>query len=91
MPLHAEAVEQRLLRHRPLAHHRPVSDICRNTESADTHDFKPDLFNEMGAKRTLKRPHSHSDKSANPLICNGANKARNVGMGIEKIRSTEDP
>jgi hypothetical protein len=45
VPLQAEAVEQRFLRHRPLAHHRPVSRTCRIIESVGGDYFKPAFFN----------------------------------------------
>ena len=44
MPLKAEAVEQRLLHHRPLAHHLQ-SPAARETESDQHDDFNSDFFN----------------------------------------------
>jgi hypothetical protein len=44
VPLQAEAVEERILRHRPLAHHRPVSTRLAAIES-DHHQYcKPAFF-----------------------------------------------
>ncbi len=45
MPLQAEAVEQRLLRYRPLAHHRPVSAHLAKIESDQQHYCKTAFFN----------------------------------------------
>ena len=47
MILDAEAVEQRLLHHRPLAHHRTVSAYLRITESGLQHDRKREFFNRI--------------------------------------------
>ena len=46
--LKAEAIEQRLLHHRPLAHHQPVSPSQEIAESGPHHIFKSDFFNTIG-------------------------------------------
>ncbi len=45
VPLQVEAVEQRLLRHRPLAHHRLVSASLANIESDHQRYCKTAFFN----------------------------------------------
>src|SRR5215204_4359889 len=54
MPLQAEAVEQRFLRHDPLAHHRPASARSAKTESGRHHIRKAEFFNTIGAKQTVR-------------------------------------
>jgi hypothetical protein len=49
MPLQVEALEQRFLRHRPLAHHRFTLRPLAKTESDHQRHFKPDFFNGIGA------------------------------------------
>jgi hypothetical protein len=51
VPLEAELVKQRLLRHRPLTHHQPVSAFLADTESGRHNHFKTDFFNGIGRKR----------------------------------------
>ena len=46
--LEAELVEQRLLHHRPLAHHRLNLLLSRKTESVLQDRFNPDFFNTIG-------------------------------------------
>jgi hypothetical protein len=53
VPLQAEAVEQRLLRYRPLAHHRPVSAYLPKIESNHQRDCKRAFFNTIDGKRTF--------------------------------------
>ena len=53
MILEAEAVKQRLLHHRSLAHHQLVSRFGRSIESEHHHNFKREFFNTIGAKRTF--------------------------------------
>ena len=55
MPLQAEALEQRLLRHRPLAHHRSVSARLAAIESNRQHYFKAAFFNTIDHLRTFAR------------------------------------
>jgi len=53
MILKAEAVKQRLLHYRPLAHHQPVSRFDRSIESERHDNFKREFFNTIGAKQPL--------------------------------------
>jgi hypothetical protein len=66
--LEVEAIEQRLLRHRSLAHHRLVSRIYESIESAPYEDFNPEFFNKIGElqsyisrERTYQRGSSSLD------------------------------
>jgi hypothetical protein len=54
MALKAELVEQRLLRHLPLAHHR-VALHPETTESGLHAHSNGDFFNDIGRKRTYLR------------------------------------
>jgi hypothetical protein len=40
---------------------------------------------DSGREAVAKMTSGHFDKAAKPLICNSANKARNVGMAFEII------
>src|SRR3546814_20743103 len=53
MVLEAEAVEQRLLHHRPLTHHQP-SPAAGTTESDHQHDFNADFFNTIRPLPSLR-------------------------------------
>jgi hypothetical protein len=55
VPFKAEAVEQRLLRRLPLAHHPLVSPTQGNAESGSRHIFKAEFFNSIDPSRTLHR------------------------------------
>jgi len=48
MPLQTEAVEQRLLRHRPLAHHRPVSARSRKLNQDSGATSRPTFSTQSG-------------------------------------------
>ena len=52
MVLKAEAVEQRLLHHRPLTHHRPVSRFETSIESEHHDNFKREFFNTIDPLQT---------------------------------------
>ncbi len=67
MPLQAEAVEQRLLRHRPLAHHRPVSARLAKIKSDHRHHCKADFFNTIGPKQTKR--HCDAMRGPFPVCC----------------------
>ena len=54
--LQAEAVEQRLLHHRPLTHHGSPPALRRRIESEASHRRKAEFFNTIGAKRTSAHP-----------------------------------
>src|SRR4051812_17226789 len=54
MPLQVEAVEQRLLRHRPLAHHRLTLRLLAKSESDHQRNFKADFFNRIGRKAAVR-------------------------------------
>ncbi len=53
MILKAEAVKQRLLHHRPLAHHQLVSRIDTSIESERHDNFKQEFFNTIDRKQTF--------------------------------------
>ncbi|MDQ3074611.1 MAG: hypothetical protein M3Q88_03220, partial [Pseudomonadota bacterium] len=48
-----EAVKQRLLHYRPLAHHQTISRFGRNIESEHHDNFKREFFNTIHPKRSL--------------------------------------
>jgi len=54
MPFEAELVKQRFLRHRPLAHHLPVSAFLADNESGRHNHCKRDFSNGIGRKRTVR-------------------------------------
>ena len=60
--LEAEAVKQRLLHHRPLAHHQPVSRFGRSIESEHHPNFKRAFFN------TIRPSQSFNDVGDLPLM-----------------------
>ena len=53
MTLEAEALEQRLLHHRPLAHHPPISRFDTSIESDRHGNFKREFFNTIHPLRTF--------------------------------------
>src|SRR5471030_2163199 len=57
--LQTEAVEQRFLHHRPLAHHRHFSRFTDKSESGRPHTCKGEFFNTIDPKRTLATSASH--------------------------------
>ncbi|PAV71429.1 hypothetical protein WR25_21333 [Diploscapter pachys] len=59
-PLQADAVGQRLLRHRPLAPHRPVSAHCAKIESDHRHDCKT-AFLQRNRAEAATLPFRHED------------------------------
>jgi hypothetical protein len=56
MPLDVEAVKQRLLRHRPLTHHRPLSAHLSEIESGRRGYFKTEFFNTIRAQAAYPAP-----------------------------------
>jgi hypothetical protein len=58
MPLKVKSLEQRLLRYRPLAHHRRFSRTCGNTDSAAGDYFKPAFLNTLGRIAAAVAPYA---------------------------------
>jgi hypothetical protein len=62
VPLDVEAVKQRLLRHRPLTHHRPISAHLREIESGHGDYFKPEFFNTIAPISVIELTQRHAQK-----------------------------